>query len=273
MPAKRSRHSKVKPLRNAEQGLPMVKGVGSSLSETGLENQGFVVDLFLDQQREVRLTQILHVKSNDGDAWEGWDEARMNNFLISRANLVIPESDAEIETGDSSGLFAEANLTERLEPEAFQPCDSMTESQPAQEASLLSRSETVETPIEHGVQIIPYDAQSAARCLAQGEPFNIRLLLPERHFAQAGEADLDFQVAISAFKKGQKSKFFIASKRGMFKSGDAAIEVNIPRQNLERGVYSIAAELEVTAPQNHEIETCASLVASFNLKSRLLQII
>jgi hypothetical protein len=55
----------------------------------GLGDVGFVVDLFLDESRQVRLTQALHVRSGEGDAWEGWDEDRLINFFIQRAELTL----------------------------------------------------------------------------------------------------------------------------------------------------------------------------------------
>lgn len=58
-----------------------------------LANQGFVVDLFLDSTGEVHQTQVLHVKSNEGDAWRGWDERRMLDFMIRAAGVSVPASD------------------------------------------------------------------------------------------------------------------------------------------------------------------------------------
>jgi hypothetical protein len=36
------------------------------------EGQGFVVEFFLDEQKHPRLTQVLHVKSGEGEQWPGW---------------------------------------------------------------------------------------------------------------------------------------------------------------------------------------------------------
>ena len=57
------------------------------------ENVGFVVDLFLDTKKKVRLTQVLNVKSGVGDTWECWDETRLFDFFVeqSRMNLIMLE--------------------------------------------------------------------------------------------------------------------------------------------------------------------------------------
>lgn len=52
-----------------------------------LAEVGFVLDLFVDQGHEVHLTQILHVKSNEGEEWNGWDGARVLAFIRERAQL------------------------------------------------------------------------------------------------------------------------------------------------------------------------------------------
>lgn len=59
-------------------------------SHERLINQGFVVDLFLGADGEVRLTQVLHVKGNQGDAWQGWDERRLLDFMIQQAGVTVP---------------------------------------------------------------------------------------------------------------------------------------------------------------------------------------
>jgi hypothetical protein len=61
-----------------------------ALSRPELQNEGFVVDLFLDVNREVQLTQVLHVKSAAGESWQGWDAERLLGFF--RRNSQLPET-------------------------------------------------------------------------------------------------------------------------------------------------------------------------------------
>jgi hypothetical protein len=70
---------------------------GDSKQRTGLDNVGFVVDLFLDESKRVCLTQALHVKSGEGEEWEGWDEKRLISFFVRRAELQPPEMPNETE--------------------------------------------------------------------------------------------------------------------------------------------------------------------------------
>lgn len=52
-----------------------------------LLNEGFVLDLFLDANRKVQLTQVLHVKSDVGESWYGWDAERLLNFFTRSSQL------------------------------------------------------------------------------------------------------------------------------------------------------------------------------------------
>ncbi|MGH9834996.1 MAG: hypothetical protein ACREBD_17360 [Blastocatellia bacterium] len=80
------------PRSNRPKPAQRAPSSNESLNPTaGLGDVGFVVDLFLDESRQVRLTQALHVRSGEGDAWEGWDEDRLINFFVQRAELALVE--------------------------------------------------------------------------------------------------------------------------------------------------------------------------------------
>ncbi len=70
-----------------------------------LINEGFVLDLFLDAGREVQLTQVLHVKSDVGESWYGWDADRLLGFFTRNSQVAglkppansLPEAPSPIE--------------------------------------------------------------------------------------------------------------------------------------------------------------------------------
>ena len=53
-----------------------------------LGSEGFIVDIFLSKKKLVHSTQILHVSSDEGDKWDGWDSDRLLDFIVSRSGLV-----------------------------------------------------------------------------------------------------------------------------------------------------------------------------------------
>ncbi len=65
-------------------------------SEKQLDNIGFVIELFLDDLRQVRLTQALQVRSAEGESWDGWDEERLTGFFVKHGQLSVPTTSGSV---------------------------------------------------------------------------------------------------------------------------------------------------------------------------------
>lgn len=285
MPAKRIRHSKSKISPGAQPVAPAVIKDKSSKLGMGLDNEGFVIDLFLDQQKQVHLTQVLHVKSNDGEAWEGWNAKRLTDFFIGRAQLSVPEPLTEI-IEETESVISQDNRIEDIDAELTSKHaspDAEVETKQPEPASLrqyaITESELpavaaeISQPIVHAVEIVSTYTNRAGRSLARREPFDVQILLEETNLLAMEETDFDYTLLVSAYKSGQNSKYFIAADRGLIKSSDQAIRVNIPRQNLEPGAYRLRAEIAITTQAQPEEGIQPQLISSLNLKSGLLQVI
>jgi hypothetical protein len=265
MATKRSRQSKPKLPRSIPQ-VPNAPGDDeSSKLGTGLDNEGFVIDLFLDRDRAVRLTQILHVKSNDGEAWDGWDERRLLKFFIDRAQLSIPAPEEE------AAVFGDDLVDERSS--SSEPLNQQEKS----DSSLISLPAEIRQPvekrIEQGIEIISSHPSPAGRMIERGKPFQIRLFLGDATAVVTDESELNYTVSVSAYKRREGSKYFIAQDQGRMKSFDEAIRLNIPAQNLEPGAYRLDAQIAIeTSPQPEE-EITPRLITSLNLQSRLLHVL
>lgn len=59
----------------------------ADITASALAGQGFVVELFLDEQQQLHSSQVLDVKSGEGDKWAGWDAARLLAFITKRAGI------------------------------------------------------------------------------------------------------------------------------------------------------------------------------------------
>ena len=132
MSGKRARHPKQKPQFKNDPVNQQMTGLGdnpesdrknaNSSSEEQpkeqLDNIGFVIELFLDDRRQVRLTQALHVRSAEGESWDGWNEERLTGFLIKHADLSVPASSSSaartMEESDASSLKTFNVFLERL---------------------------------------------------------------------------------------------------------------------------------------------------------------
>jgi hypothetical protein len=254
MPSKRQRQPKPKSTRQSTKSdLVALENKESDLG-SGLENVGFVLDLFLDQGGRVRLTQVLHVKSNEGEAWDCWDERRLIDFIVQRAELALPEAEPEREPpapkATRAGRFINGFGDRTASPK---------------ETPKIQGGEF----ISHEVGIVPAHTRTRSRLLKRRESFDVQLFFGQENLFGAGMDKLNYNASISAHTWGGLSTYFLAIDHGVIKPTDSAITVSIPKQNLEPGVYCIQADLTVTSPE--ENEQPASVV-SLTLKSGMLQV-
>jgi predicted flap endonuclease-1-like 5' DNA nuclease len=188
-----------------------------------MENEGFVVDLFLDDNKQVRKTQVLQVKSDEGDEWEGWDETRLINFFIQRAKIKLP-----LKVGQTEVVIAEAKaaIAKPIAPPLEQPAN------PPKVINLRS------------LEMIPANHQKASRLIKSGESFNVRLSfgIDDRLKSKSFE----YAAFISAIKYGGNSRRVLRQIRGVINAGDDAIMVEVNRPDWQPGLYKIEAMLELS---------------------------
>jgi len=210
-------------------------------SAENIGNEGFVVDLFLDDEKRVRKTQVLQVKSGEGEEWEGWDEARLINFFLERAQL---------------------RLSPKRDEKEVVPTKTAAASQPAGVPADQSR-----TPYEgislRGLEMIRANHQTPSKLIKSGEPFNVRLSYGMDDQMKAS-ASFEYTAFISAIKYGENSRQLLRRIQGMINAGDDAITVEVNRPNLRPGLYKIEAALEIgpTFPKpavRHSVLTQAAL--------------
>jgi hypothetical protein len=51
----------------------------------------FVVELLMDEQRQVRRSRVVHVQTGAEEQWPGWDEERLLRFVVAHGDLPLPE--------------------------------------------------------------------------------------------------------------------------------------------------------------------------------------
>jgi hypothetical protein len=270
MPTKGPRHSKSRTSQNS-QHTPAVEQK-SARSGKGMDEVGFVVDLFLDKQKRVHLTQILDVKSNEGEEWKGWDGQRLIAFIRDRAGVVIPDREATEHgvdprrTGRGKASVAEARAARA--PESMPVEDILEQSAPIANEQTQSGEAPApsEEPADEAIEII--SAHSVCYLIARGEPFEVRLSLEDAAKPTAADTQVDYVVSITAHRRDRETKFFLASDRGRINPADMSIRVSIPRQDLEPGTYYLWAHVRTTTTPR-----APDPPSSLHLRSRLLQVI
>jgi hypothetical protein len=209
-----------------------------------IENEGFVVDLFLDGEKQVRKTQVLQVKSGEGDEWEGWDETRLINFFIRRTEMRLSEKRHE----------AEAAVATAKTVISDEPASSPAERSGSQAGVVNLRS----------VETIPANNEKASRLIKSGEPFRVRLSFGIDDPLKSNIDSFDYALFISASKFGENSRQTLRQAQGMINVADDAIMVDVPRPDLQPGLYKIEATLEINptstiSPISHSAITTAAV--------------
>jgi hypothetical protein len=50
----------------------------------------FVVELLVDEHREVRTTRVVHVQTGVEERWAGWDAERLLRFVVMHGDFAPP---------------------------------------------------------------------------------------------------------------------------------------------------------------------------------------
>jgi hypothetical protein len=172
------------------------------------EGQGFVVEFFLDEQKLPRLTQVLHVKSGEGEQWPGWDEHRLLEFMTQRVGVKPIRA------------MKTPVATVRTEPTAIS-------------------FDLKEMEISAGM------TGSATRLLKNGDPFSITLsfILPEE--AKAERRNFDYQFYLSAQNTEDQAQRLLALEQGSMTKQQNSLTVKVNDPHLPPGTYQFQASMFV----------------------------
>jgi hypothetical protein len=209
------------------------KGNGS------LESEGFIVNLFLSKRKQVHSTQMLHVNSDVGEKWDGWDSQRLLDFVVNHSGLVL----LKVETAK-----AEITMTEPVKENAEKKIAAFAPSSLA--VTPDARQTAPHAPPQPEIffgdfQMIPSYSELPGNLLRQGEPFAVRLSIDTGKIKPKFEAPFDYTAAIVARAFDTPQQFSLSQTTGVIGKGDESIVVNIPKQDLVPGTYRLEAALTV----------------------------
>lgn len=174
------------------------------------EGQGFVVEFFLDEKKNPRLTQVLHVKSGEGEQWQGWDENRLLDFIAKRVDVKGSKprkhtpSSHPIREGDEL-MFDLKNMEIKTDFPGF-----------------------------------------ATRLLRKGDPFSIKLSFVLQEASKNKPKDFDYQFYLSAMNTDDQTKDLLALEQGSIHGQQDSITVKVDHPNLRPGTYRFHASMYVT---------------------------
>ena len=214
------------------------KGVANG----SMESEGFIVNLFLSKRKQVHSTQILHVNSDAGEKWDGWDSQRLLDFVVNHSELIpLNVEKAKAETSMSESVSA--NVAKKAEalfasdsPVATPVTSPIVPPTPASPQPEIFFSD---------LQMIPAHSELPSKLLRQGEPFAIRLSIDAGTIKPKFEGGFDYTAALMAKAFDTPQQFKLGQSTGVIGKGDESVVVNIPKQDLVPGTYRLEAVLTV----------------------------
>lgn len=81
--------------------------MGANKKRPALHSVNYVVELFTDEDNQVRRTKVHHVQSQEEETWDGWDGGRLLEFFENREELAVSPAPDEIEEAAQPAAPAE----------------------------------------------------------------------------------------------------------------------------------------------------------------------
>lgn len=81
------------------QASELAAGIDTNIEprSADLEARNYIIELFTDQNGEVRRTRIHHVEKDGEEMWDGWDAGRIIRFFEKRPELKLTRRTGEAE--------------------------------------------------------------------------------------------------------------------------------------------------------------------------------
>ncbi len=207
------------------------------------ESEGFILNLFLNKQKLVHSTQILHVNSDEGEKWNGWDSNRLQNFIISHSGVVLPKTKAVKERVSAKPRKPQVQVTNVALTEPVTPAEPSI----AAQAEMPQIKPSIQQPeiAFRAIELISSTSGTPSKFLLKGEPFEICLSIDRERTRQKFETAMDYTATIFAKSIDTSQRVNLGVGQGVIFKTDEAIRVKIPKQDLVPGAYRLEAALSI----------------------------
>lgn len=175
----------------------------------------FLLELLLDDDRQVRRTRVSQVRGSQKDSWAGWDPNRLIGWIREQANLWTeyePPPNPPIETPKVENERVSGTVTLGIET-IFGP--------------------GMETP---------------RRFFNAGQPLEMRLMLDLSQADVSPNCTVAYMAAVEAKRVGARQVLILGQTQGLCKA-TPEMDLTIPLQPVEAGTYRIVTSVKVY-PQN-----------------------
>jgi len=175
----------------------------------------FTVELLLDEENNVRRTRAVYIQSGIDDAWAGWDEKRIMEFIAQQSGL-------------------------KMLAQAFQSA-TPPEEEAIRQVPKIHGSPQLKPPRITG------QPDHQGRTLAKEEPFDIILPFDLADMDLAGYTEIGFKLNVHAKALGVGSQGKLGEAKGRFVPLQEN-EVALKCPGLKEGIYRIQVNLALHPP-------------------------
>lgn len=190
----------------------------------------FAVELWLDDDNDVRRTRVIHIQDHNETAWSGWDDQKLMNFIVKRAGLS--------QVFQTSGApQTRVDLESTKSPQGKGSKDHSQSQEAARPGPELHIKEMIVTTRE-----VP----EPTHILASFQPFHIRLVLDISRIDSLPGPPLDYSAVICARDLSKGTRRVVGITQGQLVLIEQA-KIEIEGNALSAGLYRL--ETVVTLSQ------------------------
>ncbi len=239
-------------------------GIASTKSQASDQTyEAFAVELMIGPEREVIHTRVMQVSSGDEEIWGGWQEKRLTDFFLKRADLRLAPVEAVTAKPEPPSLPASLP-TEKIDdgqpasdPKLTQPkakvlANEATSSATNEIVSVASVSDRLEKEDVKADQLNKLEiiGQNAAptRILQHGQPFQARLSLNLTDLLLLGTDTFAYTVTLIAqHLGGEKISQTLGYKKGELNLNQSSV-LEMKNLILPLGSYRVDATVTINKP-------------------------
>ena len=183
---------------------PEKKAVGQE-NLAPAKNKGptsFVVELLLNEEGQTKRTKVLHVDTGGEETWEGWQEHRLLDFIVTRAELCHTAAEIGMPTGTTVEHRPEAEVSPETIPADMIIPGLTTSSEP----QISAQPQTIEIAISTGRSAFQKTTATPAKAkakagsgvLSANQAFELHLALDRSEIASLKGRPLNYKATIYA---------------------------------------------------------------------------
>ncbi len=245
----------------AEKSQSTISDPEKKDSEASLHATNYMVEVFLDGSNKVHRTRVYHVQSDEGEAWDYWDEGRLLTFFKRRPELRL----AKLLQAAKNAPPAKSKQTEEIKTAKINAKSSAATS-PSSAITVATGSKVdavkraIGMPRLEKLEIIPEGFRSQCRSFDHRQTFNVRLFLDLVDMKHSGQEPFNYTVAVMAKRIGGDPQQYFIKDQGTITSHNNAT-LNLKWSSLPQGTYRITAALTLS-PRYTDAEQQPDLTAS-----------